>query len=159
MTPKQARFVEEYLIDLNGSAAYRRAGYAVKSDAVARAAAARLLASVNVSHAVQEAIAARSARTEITQDYIVTSLQEVAQRCLQRVPVMVFNRAERCMVQATNDDGNGVWQFDSTGANRSLELLGKHLGIFNDKLEHSGSLEIIHREVDSWRGGDDGDKH
>lgn len=61
-------------------------------------------------------------------------LKEVAQRCLQRVPVMEFDRVERRMVQAQTEGGKDVWEFDSTGANRSFELLGKHLGMFEKKM-------------------------
>ncbi len=49
---------------------------------------------------------------------------------MQAVPVMRFDAVEKRMVQATDEFGNDIWQFDSTGANRSTELIGKHLGMF-----------------------------
>jgi hypothetical protein len=43
------------------------------------------------------------------------------------------------LVQARDlETDEGIWQFDSAGANRSLELLGKHLGLFVEKVEHAG---------------------
>ena len=54
LTAKQERFVQEYLIDLNATAAYKRAGYKPKSDEAAGAAAARLLGNVRVSKAVAD---------------------------------------------------------------------------------------------------------
>lgn len=131
LTRKQRCFVDEYLIDLNGTKAAIRAGYSAKN---ANRHASRLLSKDHVSHAIEEAQEARSKRTEITQDWVLTGLREVAERCLQKVPVMEFDRTERRMVQAQDEEGKDVWQFDSTGANRSFELLGKHLGLFDKKL-------------------------
>lgn len=65
LTAKQARFVEEYLIDLNATQAAKRAGYSEKT---ARAQGNRLLTNVDVEHAIQEAMKARSERTEVDQD-------------------------------------------------------------------------------------------
>jgi phage terminase small subunit len=130
LTPKQQRFVEEYLIDLNGKQAAIRAKY---SEATAEQQASRLLTNVKVSRAIEAAIKARSERRKVDADYVVTGLMEVAERCLQRKPVMVWDRSKREMVQATTDEGEGIWQFDSTGANRAFELLGKHVNIFEKK--------------------------
>ncbi len=135
LTPKQARFVEEYLIDLNATQAAIRAGYSERS---ARTTASRLLTNDDISRAIEEAQQSRSERTEITADWVLGNLRDVAIRCQQKEPVMIFDRAEREMVQATTPDGEGVWQFDSSGANRALELIGKHLGMFKDRVEHSG---------------------
>lgn len=74
LTPKQQRFVEEYLLDLNGSAAARRAGFSERS---ANEQAVRLLANVSVQAAISAAMAARSERTKIDQDRIVQELWNV----------------------------------------------------------------------------------
>jgi hypothetical protein len=104
LTPKQQRFVKEYLVDLNGAAAYRRAGYTVSSDTVARVEACRLLANPNVATAIQAAQRARAERTEVTQDWVIQRLREEA-----------------------DDHGKG-----SSPAARvaALKLLGQHLGMF-----------------------------
>ncbi len=74
LTPKQQRFVEEYLLDLNGSAAARRAGFSERS---ANEQAVRLLANVSIQAAIAAAMAARSERTKIDQDRIVRELWNV----------------------------------------------------------------------------------
>lgn len=127
MNPKQQRFCEEYLIDLNGKQAAIRAGYSERS---AEVTASRLISNAKVSARIAELKAARVERTEITADYVLTGLKEVAERCLQRVAVMEFDYTEKSMVQKRDDEGKGIWEFDSSGANRAFELLGKHVGIF-----------------------------
>ncbi len=72
LTPRQARFVEEYLLDLNATQAAIRAGYSKKT---ANEQGARLLAKVSVRKAVAEARQARSERTEITQDEVIQGLK------------------------------------------------------------------------------------
>lgn len=67
-TPKQQRFIEEYLVDLNATQAAIRAGYSAKTAAEQ---ASRLLTNVKVAAAVAEARAALTARTEITQDTVL----------------------------------------------------------------------------------------
>ena len=75
LTLKQSRFVEEYLIDLNGKQAAIRAGYSAKA---AEVQAARLLGYVNVQQALQTAIEARSKRTQVTADRVVVELARIA---------------------------------------------------------------------------------
>lgn len=129
LTPKQQRFVDEYLIDLNATQAAIRAGYSAKT---ADSQASRLLRNVKVSRAIGEAKTTRSERTKLDQDWVLNGLREVAERCMTAVPVMRFDFESKSMVQVIDDEGLGVWQFDSRGANRSLELVGKHLGMFTD---------------------------
>jgi phage terminase small subunit len=128
LTPKQARFVDEYLVDLNGTRAAVRAGYSVKTG---NEQGARLLAKVSVATAIKAATDARSQRTEIDADFVLRGLRTVAERCLQAEPVK-------------DHSGNptGEWRFDSTGANRALELLGKHLRLFADKTEVTGAIQL-----------------
>lgn len=134
LTPKQHRFVEEYLIDLNATQAAIRAGYSAKT---ANEQASRLLANVNVQNAVQEAQEKRSERTAITADYVLEGLKEVAERCLQRSPVMVGSGDSR--MQLIDEEGRHVWEFNAAGANKAFELLGKHLKLFTDKIDHTSS--------------------
>ena len=79
---------------------------------------------------------ARAERTEITADYVLRGIQEIAERCLQRAPVMVGRGEDR--QQAIDEEGRHVWTFDSSGANKAFENLGKHLKLFTDKVEASG---------------------
>ena len=134
LTPKQQRFVEEYLVDLNSTQAAVRAGYSEKT---ANKIGPELLGKTSILHAIEEAKARRSKRTEITADYVLGNLVEVAERCMQKRPVLNMKGE-----QVVDEDGANKWTFDSKGANRALELLGKHVGCFVDKVEHSGSVNL-----------------
>ncbi len=106
LTDRQARFCEEYLIDLNATQAAIRAGYSEKT---ANEQGARLLANVSVQEKIAELKAERAKRTEMTQDSVIQELAAVA-------------RAEV----------KGVRAVDKL---KALELLGKHLGMFVERYE------------------------
>lgn len=137
LTAKQAAFVREYLIDLNASAAAARAGYSAKT---AHAIGNENLSKPIIAEAIQAAMDARSERVEVTADYVLRNLTEVLERCMQRAPVMEGQGKDRA--QATDDEGNHIWEFNATAANKSIELLGRHLKMFTDKVEHSGSIDV-----------------
>lgn len=133
LTPKQEIFVREYLVDLNATQAAIRAGYSEKN---ADKIGSELLGKTRVKAAVDAAISARSKKTEITAEWVLFSLKEVVERCLTRKPVMEFDYETKTMMQKRDKEtGLGVWEFDAAGANRALELLGRHLKLFTDKHE------------------------
>jgi phage terminase small subunit len=75
LNPKQLRFVDEYLIDLNGTQAAIRAGYSAKT---ANEQGARLLANVSISAIIKARQQERSERTEITQDMVLNRFWKIA---------------------------------------------------------------------------------
>jgi phage terminase small subunit len=78
LTPKQQRFVEEYVVDGNATAAYKRAGYRAKTDKVAAANAAALLANHKVAAAIAAARGDLTARAEVTADRVLAELDTLA---------------------------------------------------------------------------------
>lgn len=139
------------MIDLNGAAAYRRAGYKVTSDAAASAHASRLVANGKITAAVAAARNRQSKRTEITADYVLTRLQENLERSMQAVPVL-----------DREGTPTGEYTYQGAVANRALELLGKYLGLFQDSLTVKGDkrnplvvtveeLEAAKRGLEGWR--------
>lgn len=141
LTPKQESFVREYLVDLNASAAYLRAGYKTGN---ANVCGPRLLANVGIKGAIQSAMDERAKRTEITADFVLKNIVEIGQRCMQRYPVMIGKGKDREQLKelVVTEDGEEVlaevFEFDSQGALRAQELLGKHLKLFTDKTEVTG---------------------
>jgi len=132
LTPKQERFCEEYLIDLNATQAAVRAGYAAGKTAEVQG--ARLLGNAKVKAAIDELKKARSQTTGITAERVLTGIMGVIERCEQAVAV-------------TDEDGNptGEWKFESGSALRGYELLGKHLKLFTERIEVSDSSELATR--------------
>ena len=124
MTGKQNVFVQEYLKDMNATQAAIRAGYSAHT---AYSIGQRLLSNVEISQAIDAAMSERSERAKLTADYVLQNLHEIAQRCMQKSPVMVKGE------QAIDDEGRHMWTFDAKNALRALELIGKHMGMFSDK--------------------------
>lgn len=100
LTPKQQTFVQEYLVDLNGTQAAIRAGYSAKT---ANEQAARLLANVNVARAVQAAMDARSERTGITADRVLTELAKIGFSDIRKVAKW-YSQANVAYVDSAEDE-------------------------------------------------------
>ena len=75
LTPKQERFVQEYLVDLNATAAAKRAGYNEKT---AYSMGQRLLKKVEIQNSIQEAQRSLQDRTEVTQERIIAETAKLA---------------------------------------------------------------------------------
>jgi len=133
LTDKQQRFVQEYIIDLNATQAAIRAGYSEKTADVQ---GPRLLGNVRIREEIRKAQAEAAERLHLSQNWVLLRLKEISDRCCQAVPVMQFNRS------SGEWEETGEYKFDSAGANKATELLGKHLGMFVERVEHSGSISI-----------------
>jgi phage terminase small subunit len=126
ITPKQQRFADEWLIDLNSTRAATRAGYSAKT---ANEQGARLLANISVQEYIAVRMKARQERTEITQDFVLRTIQDTIDRCRQAKPV-IGRKGEQVMVEAEDGALVPAFTFDANSVLRGCELLGKHLGIF-----------------------------
>lgn len=156
LTPKQRQFVQEYLVDLNATAAARRAGYSEKT---ADRIGPELLGKPWVSAAIQEAIALRERRTAITQDRVIAELAAVAFANgtdfaqIQGNGHVFFTPTEQLTPEkkravASIKEGQFGTEVKTYDKIRALELLGKHLGMFSDRAgaitqEKNNLLEAI----------------
>jgi phage terminase small subunit len=121
LTPKQGLFVMEYVVDLNGKQAAVRAGYSART---AEVQASRLLSHVKVQAAIRKAQESLVERVELSQEWVIDRLKEIVERSMASVPVL-----------DAKGEKTGVYSFQGTVANRALELLGKHMGMFVDRKE------------------------
>lgn len=71
MTPKEQKFCDEYLIDLNASAAAVRAGY---SERASKEIASRLLTKANIKERIAELMLEQQERTKVTADMVIKEL-------------------------------------------------------------------------------------
>lgn len=151
MTEKQKIFADEYLIDLNATRAYRKAYPSVKKDETAAAAAARMLRNVNVADYIAERMQARQERTEITQDRV---LEELAAIAFARATDYAEVKDDQVFIKDTAGlsenqikaiagikQGKFGIEVKLSDKEKALELLGRHLGMFKDRVEVSGLEE------------------
>lgn len=157
LTPKQKIFADEYLIDLNATRAYREAYPKVKKDEVAKAAGSRLLTNVNVADYIKMRMKDREQRTEITQDWVLEELRKIASvNGSDFAKVLVEDRSARVELVPTDDlpeekraaiaaikEGKFGITVESYDRVRALELLGRHLGMWNDRLDVSGVEGVV----------------
>lgn len=132
LTPKQERFVREYLIDLNGTQAAIRSGY---SQQTANEQGSRLLAKGHVQARLKELGGTIAEKLGIDAAYVLGGFKKVAERSLQAEAVL-------------DDEGNpiGEYNFNAPGANKALEMLGKHLRLFGED-DKQGNTTIIVQAV------------
>ena len=153
LTKKQQLFVDEYLIDLNATQAAIRAGYSVDT---AREIGCENLTKPNIQQAIAEHMAERSKRTGINQDRVVLELAKLA---FVKMTDVVDSQG-RIKNTATDDDlsciesikykesdnevgGSVEREVKISSKLKALELLGKHLGMWNDKLDVNIASPIV----------------
>ena len=159
MTVKRHRFVAEYLKDLNATQAAIRAGYSKKT---AASIGQENLRKPEIEKALRSATQERSQRTAITQDYVLSGIVEVVERCRQVAPVL-DRSGEQILVETPTGELAPAFEFDAKNVLKGLELLGKHLNLFAEKdaldIELK-RLEVEKRKAEIKRlqdgGGDDG---
>lgn len=168
LTKKQKLFIEEYLIDLNATQAAIRAGY---SPDTAKAIGCENLTKPDIRAHIDRAMAERSKRTGINADRVVMELAKIA--LVNAADVINADDAtlrddaapeDTAAIQSVKvktfptKDGEGVErEIKMADKIKALELLGKHLGMFKDKLELSGGLDAEKTKLDDliqqMRGG------
>ena len=154
LNAKQQRFVEEYLIDLNATQAAIRAGYSVKT---ACEQGSRLLINVKVQEAIAKAMAERSKRTGINQDRVVLELAKLA---FVNANDLINSEDASIKADASDDDlaciqsvkvkssysDKGEMVEREVRLNdkmKALELLGRHLGMWNDKVDVNLNVPVV----------------
>lgn len=161
LTEKQKLFVDEYLVDLNATRAYKVIYKNVKSDDVAGVNASRSLGNAKVKQYLDQRMKDREKRTEITQDKVLNELAAIAfangsdfakvvvkKGRNQQGEEIEFQDVELEQTDNLPDDKKKAIAGIKMGKNgvevatcdkvKALELLGRHLGMFKDKLEVSG---------------------
>lgn len=158
LTPKQASFVENYLIDLNATRAAIKAGYAPNN---ARKYAHQLMQMPHIEKAISAAFAARSERTRIDADWVLQRLAEEADADLADIlddkgaikPVKDWPKVWRKGLVAGIDvqellvEGVKVGQIVKLRLSdriKRIELIGKHVNVqaFRDQVHQTGAITL-----------------
>ena len=148
LTPKQAAFVREYLIDLNATQAAIRAGYGVKT---AKEMGTQNLSKLPISKAIEEGQKARAEKAEVTAERVLRELcclafydpAEIAKESVT-CPADIAKLPEsvrRCII-GWNWDKMGNFVLKLSPKTPNLDLLGRHLALFKDRLELSGEADF-----------------
>lgn len=103
LTPRQQRFVDEYLIDLNATQAALRAGYSTKGATVR---GSELLANRKVQERLQDAMRARQERTELNQDWVLKQWQAIAEADPRELVQYVRGACPECWEGKLRDEPN-----------------------------------------------------
>ena len=172
LADKQRAFVDEYLIDLNATRAYKTVYKNVKNDETARTNASRLLTNANVKEYLDKRMKDREKRTEITQDKVLAELAQIAfangtdfakvvekpmivnnsyvmdpdtgqlktYTAVELIPTDKLPEDKRKAVAGIKEGKYGI-EVASCDKVKALELLGRHLGMFKDKVEITGLNE------------------
>lgn len=165
MTEKKRIFVDEFLIDLNATRAYKAAYPKVKNDDVAAAAASRLKKEPEVAAYIEKRMKDRQKRTEITQDWVLEELRRIADvngsdfakvvikdgyPDVELIPTDELSKEKRSAISAIKQGKYGI-SIESYDKVKALELLGRHLGMWNDKLDvNSPTLDDSIKEMEEY---------
>lgn len=163
LNEKQKRFVSEYIIDLNAKQAAIRAGYSPKG---AEPQASRLLSNAKIQVEIAKAMEDRGKRTGITQDRVLAELSAIAfakatdyvevddDGSVKIKPTAELTEEQKKAIASIKEGANGI-EIKLTDKTKALEMLSRHLGLFNDKLNvNVEAIEIIEDIGDLESDGD-----
>jgi len=124
LTAKQRLFCHEYLVDLNATQAAIRAGYSEKT---AKVIGSENLTKPDILEFINKAKEERIEEVKVDANWVLKAAVEVHERCMQHE-------------EAKDHEGVGIgeYKFEHSGANKSLEIIGKHVDVqaFKEKVEH-----------------------
>ena len=157
LTPKQKRFCEEYIIDLNGSQSAIRAGY---SQATSRSIANELLTKLDIQEYIQELMQERSKRTEITADKVLNELAHIAFDDIRnylrfytdaegnvRTEIKDSDKVDTRAISEVSQGKDGQFKFKVYCKDNALVQLGKHLGLFVDRVESNNTNTNYNKDI------------
>ena len=161
MTKKQKMFADEYLIDLNATRAYRAAYPSVKKDEVAAVNGSKLLRNTKIQEYISERMQERQLRTEVTQDMVVKELAAIAFSratdyaavkggavCIKDTDSLTDDQIRA--IAGIKEGANGI-EVKLNDKEKALELLGRHLGMWNDKLDiNAPALDDSLKEMEDY---------
>lgn len=166
LTEKQKLFANEYLVDLNATRAYKEVYKSCKKNETAWVNGSKLLRNTKVAQYIDERMKDREIRTEITQDKVLQELAKIAfsngtdfakvveveddkgnkYSEVKIIPTDELDEDKKKAIAAIKETKFGI-SVESCDKVKALELLGKHLGMFRDKVEIEGNINNPYKEL------------
>ena len=170
LTELQERFCQEYLVDLNATAALTRAGSKANKDSI-RVEASRLLIKSEVQERISQLMEEQSKRTQITADSVLKEIAALAfhniedycdwdeegnltikpgkeiPRQLKAAIRSIKKIQKKIPVKGGDSIEINRLELKLTGKEKNLEMLMRHLGLFNDKLNLQGRIKILYNII------------
>jgi phage terminase small subunit len=164
LSDNQSRFVDEYLVDLNATKAYLRAGYKC-TESAARRSASKLLTNPDIQRAISEKQQQRAERTQITNDRVLLEIARLAfndprkafdengallpiQDWPDEVAAAISSIKVKEIVDANGTVIGETKEVKFWDKGKQIELAGKHLGMFTDNVNHKGAVTLIFDKYD-----------
>jgi phage terminase small subunit len=145
LSAKRQRFVDEYCVDFNGTQAAIRAGYSIRT---ANEQAARLLATVSVKKALDEKRLEIAEESKLKVSDVIDELRNIAFSDITQVISFSASKAKIKSSRKLTEDAKKTIASVSQTQNgltvklhdkvKALELLGRYLNIFTDRVEVDG---------------------
>ena len=126
---------QAYVETANKKKAGEKAGYADKSNAF------RAILRPDVQERIKYLQEERAEELGIDAYYVLKNLKSIAERCMQGEPV-TDRDGSPVFIQGPDEEYAALYKFDQAGANKSLEMIGKHLGMFKEEVKLTGNLKI-----------------
>jgi phage terminase small subunit len=126
---------QAYVETANKKKAGEKAGYTDKSNAF------RAILRSDVQERIKFLQEERAEELGIDAYYVLKNLKSIAERCMQGEPV-TDRDGSPVFIQGPDEEYAALYKFDQAGANKSLEMIGKHLGMFKEEVKLTGNLKI-----------------
>lgn len=139
MQENHKRFADKYFETLNAKESAIYANFSVDT---AKQIGYNLLQREDIQEYLSSLRKEYAEKSGITKEWVIERFKSISDRCMQAEPVMI--REGKDWVQAIDEEtGEGLFQFDSSGANTSTAHLGKIIGVFEKDNEQKKDQVII----------------
>lgn len=158
LTERQERFAQEYLVDLSSTAAAERVGYTGRT---AENVGRNLAKDPIVKKRIEDLAGARAQKTGLTAEYVINGLMRIAGvdvrqlhdqdgklLAIQDLPDDVAHAVSSIDIYKDFTEGVEIGEtkrFKMHDKMKAYELLGKHLKLFTEKIEHSGAIGLAEK--------------
>lgn len=144
MQDNHIRFADKYFETLNAT---KSAIYAGFSEDTAKQQGWQLLQREDVQEYLAKMREEYAQNAGVSKQWVIERMKFVSDACTQAIPVMVFDAENKCMVQKMDDEGNLMYEFDSSGVINSTREIGKLIGAYDtDNAQKRTNINLLQND-------------